>query len=323
TGQPERLNAVDSADPLLRSSHLAVQALRAGGAAVDGPQAALIDGPRGQPVQLAHVRIRDKAGLDWLIVVAVPRSDFLQNVTDNATRSLWLGLLAALAVVGIGLVSLEVLSRDLRKIGVAARQVGDGHFDLPLDVSRSDEIGDLARSFSAMKQRLATDPLTGLASREAILRRAEDRLQQQRRAADRAPFALLFIDVNGFKQINDRHGHGVGDQVLVELGRRLRSALRSSDSLGRLAGDEFLLLIDQIGSEDQLAPLLAALHQRLAEPLVCLQAAGVGAANEDAGISVAIGVALSPRDGQDLISLLHHADADMYRRKPGAQALEA
>ncbi|GAA0745961.1 diguanylate cyclase [Ideonella azotifigens] len=318
-GQPVRLNAADSSDGLLKASHAAVQALLQSPEDAGATRAMRIDGPDGDSVQLAHARIRDAAGLDWLIVVAVPRSDFLQRVSDNAMQSLLLGLLAAVAVVAIGLLSLEVLSRDLKQIATAARQVGEGRFDPTLDVQRQDEIGDLARSFSAMTQRLATDRLTGLASREAMLRRIEDRLAHHRRSGDHQPFALLFLDVNGFKAINDNHGHAVGDKVLVELGERMRGALREEDSVARLAGDEFLVLLELnepgegTDPEAALAPVLAKLKAAFAKPLDSL--AGLPA-TEDEGLEVAIGVALYPEHGDDVTTLLAQADADMYRRKP-------
>ncbi|MCZ3030515.1 GGDEF domain-containing protein, partial [Acinetobacter baumannii] len=86
---------------------------------------------------------------------------------------------------------------------------------------------------------LLTDPLTGLCNRSAILRRIEDRILQQRRRGDRSPFAVLFIDFDHFKAINERFGHAVGDAVLQELGQRLQAGVAPGDLVARYASDEF------------------------------------------------------------------------------------
>ncbi|TDM09130.1 MAG: sensor domain-containing diguanylate cyclase [Ideonella sp. MAG2] len=173
----QRLNAQASNDPLLATVHREVRGLMRGQEGDLGVRARKITGPDGAAVQVAYARIRDTAGLDWIIAVAVPRSDFLKTVTDNVYQTVALSLLAALAVVAVGMLSLSVVSRDLRKLATAAKDVGDGQFDTPLRIKRSDEIGDLAESFSVMRHKLATDRLTGLASREAMVRRLEDRIR--------------------------------------------------------------------------------------------------------------------------------------------------
>lgn len=305
-GTAQRLDASATDDPLLASTYLQVRALidEAGEAAAT--RSTRIDGPDGSSVQVAYARLRDSAGLDWIIAVAVPRSDFLHKVTSNLYQSIALALLAALAVVGVGWISLGVVSRDLRAIAVAARQIGEGHFDTPLQVERNDEIGDLAQSFATMRHKLATDRLTGLANREATMRRIGDRIDRHRRAKDDQPFALLFLDVDGFKAVNDRFGHGAGDQVLRELARRMADGVREGDLVARWAGDEFLIVLDGVGDLTVARRVADQLEARLAEPIDAARGAPIG---------VSIGLALYPRDGDDMPSLIQQADADMYRRK--------
>lgn len=305
-GAAQRLDASTAEDPLLASTYLQVRALidEAGDAAAT--RSTRIDGPDGSSVQVAYARLRDNAGLDWIIAVAVPRSDFLHKVTTNLYQSIALALLAALAVVGVGWISLGVVSRDLRAIAVAARQIGEGHFDTPLRVERNDEIGDLAQSFATMRHKLATDRLTGLANREATMRRIGDRIDRHRRAKDDQPFALLFLDVDGFKAVNDQFGHGAGDQVLRELARRMADGVREGDLVARWAGDEFLIVLDGVGDLTVARRVADQLEARLAEPIDAARGAPVG---------VSIGLALYPRDGDDVPSLIQQADADMYRRK--------
>ena len=124
--------------------------------------------------------------------------------------------------------------------------MGEGILDANIPVDRNDEIGDLAKSFATMQKRLLTDRLTGIPNREAVVRHIEDRIIRQRRRGDSHPFAVLFVDLNEFKQINDRFGHDVGDRVLVEIGQRLMNSLRESDLAARFGGDEFIVLLEEV-----------------------------------------------------------------------------
>ena len=310
-GKPERLNAADSENPLVVATYRAYRSMlkpRTG----QVPRTDVFEAPDGGLVQMAHARLQDNAGLDWVILVAVPRSDFLGGVTRNFQQTTALGVLACVAVLVIGLSVLNVVSRDLRGLARAARSVGEGQLDAPLSVDRRDEIGDLARSFSAMQQRLLTDRLTGLSNREAVLRRIEDRIQQHRRRGDDRPFVVMFADLNQFKRINDRHGHDVGDRVLQELALRLKDAVRTDDVVARYAGDEFLLVLDSVASRADARRLREQIEARLREPLHAMVLLGETAAGDGASI----GLALYPDDGRDVDSLIQRADQDMYSRKP-------
>jgi diguanylate cyclase (GGDEF)-like protein len=308
-GRPVRLNATDSLDALLAASHREVLALIARGDVSEQTHSTLMTGPDQQSVQLAYARIQDSAGLDWFIVVAVPRQDFLGGVTKSAVQTLLLGLLAAVAVVLVGLLAVRVMSRDLRHLTQVARQIGEGQFDTPLNIRRRDEIGELAGSILTMRERLATDRLTGLASREHMIRRIEDRLVRQQRRGDDTAFALLFLDVNGFKLVNDQHGHAIGDKVLAELGQRMQGTLRDGDLVARWSGDEFVILLDRLVAGDAAQQVVDKLHAALAAPLACLPT------EPATQVSVAIGLARCPEDGRDLASLLKAADQRMYRDK--------
>jgi len=309
-GKVERLNAARSDDALLVATHQAVQGLMQQSDDSSRTRAGKIEGPDGSAVQVAYARIRDKAGLDWVIAVAVPRSDYLHRITDNLYQTIVLALLAVAAVVGVGMISLNVVSRDLKKLSQAARQMGEGDFNAPLGIERRDEIGDLAQSFTAMKQRLSTDRLTGLANREAMLRHIDERLALQRRSGDAQQSAVLFADVDRFKEVNDRFGHDAGDKVLIELAQRLESQLREDDLVARWSGDEFVVLLSGIADEADGLRVVDKLKAVLAQPLNSLPA--------DAGVvvGVSIGLAMYPRDGQDVATLVRHADAAMYRDKP-------
>lgn len=152
-----------------------------------------------------------------------------------------------------------------------------------------------------------SDPLTGVLNRRGFERDASKRLSESK---DTATGALLFIDLNGFKQINDRYGHEIGDQLLRTAADRLRTSLRSCDIIGRPGGDEFVALVPDVSSNvaDTLANRLA---RALDEPYV------IG--NESLKCAASIGLALYPANANTLTGLLREADQAMYRAKARAR----
>jgi diguanylate cyclase (GGDEF)-like protein len=310
-----RLSADQSGDAMVAATYRAVQPLLA--SATDTlPHTASYNDANGHVVQIGYARLRDTAGLDWLIIIAVPRSDFLSHVERNLYSTLVLSILAAALVVGVGLLVLNVVTRELRQLATAAKRVGDGQPGQMIRTKRADELGDLARSFDDMQSRLLTDQLTGLSNREAVLRRIEERIVQHRRRGDARPFAVLFADFNRFKQINDRYGHDVGDEVLREMATRLRQGVRTSDVVARYAGDEFLVLLDAVDSRRDVDAARRHLEEVLRRPLQSLATLPASAHGEQQPLSgAAIGAAFFPDDGQDVATLIKHADQDMYRRK--------
>ena len=147
------------------------------------------------------------------------------------------------------------------------------------------------------------DPLTGVLNRRGFERDAAKRLSD---SDDNATGALLYIDLNDFKQINDKCGHEVGDQLLTIAAERLRTSLRSNDIIGRPGGDEFVALVSNV--EPEIAEKLAArLTRRLEEPY------SVGA--EMLHCAASIGLALYPEHASTLTGLLRAADEAMYRAK--------
>jgi diguanylate cyclase (GGDEF)-like protein len=265
---------------------------------------------------VGYSRLRDDAGLDWQIMVAVPRRDFLFRVVENFNQTVALAALAALGTVLIGLWVLATVTRELRALADAARRVGEGELGVPVKSHRRDELGALARSFVQMQSRLHTDQLTGLSNREAVIRHMQDRIERHRRRGDAQPFVVMFADFNRFKSINDRFGHDVGDRVLQEFARRLREDVRSHDMVARYAGDEFVVLIDEVADRSGAEAIRAHLDGSLRRPLAALEALAPG----DATAGAAIGMALYPDDGLDVDALLKHADADMYERKRQARS---
>lgn len=174
----------------------------------------------------------------------------------------------------------------------------------------------VARDVTALRQAEAEirflahhDPLTKLTNRSLFNDRLDSALHAARR--HQTGLALLFLDLDGFKKINDVHGHSMGDRVLCTVARRLEGCVRATDTVSRLGGDEFVVLLTDIESEDSVARKVKQIFAALAEPL----AAGLG---EIPMPACSVGVARYPADGEDAATLLAYADGEMYRMKRSA-----
>ncbi|MFT4116768.1 putative bifunctional diguanylate cyclase/phosphodiesterase [Bradyrhizobium sp.] len=148
------------------------------------------------------------------------------------------------------------------------------------------------------------DELTGLPSRRVIEHHANGLLSRDR-SGER--FALAFLDIDNFKHINDYYGHAVGDELLVELSKRLGRGLRDSDMLSRISGDEFLLLLSPIQSQQEVADFMQSTLERLTAPFF------IG--NSEVFASTSVGVSLYPDHGRSFEMLRQNADIAMYRVK--------
>ncbi len=313
-----RLNVMQSTDPLIAATYRSVRDLTAHAGNTMGPLTSSFEGPDGEIVQTGYYRLQDAAGLDWIIAVAVPRSDFMFQVNRNVKRTVFLGLLASVLIALIGFVVLSLITRDLRRLARITTSVGDGIMDLSMPSYRKDEIGELARSIATMQKRLLTDRLTGIPNREAVVRRVEDRILEHRRRGDSHPFAVLFVDLNGFKAINDRWGHEVGDRVLIEFARRLHDNLEQAGMAARYGGDEFLVLLEEVSGRNDAMQSRERFEVALKLPLELPELDGQSAWELTQGGT--IGLALCPEDGYDVESLIKAADQDMYQRKLGRVA---
>jgi diguanylate cyclase (GGDEF)-like protein/PAS domain S-box-containing protein len=150
------------------------------------------------------------------------------------------------------------------------------------------------------------DELTGLPNRALI----RDRLEQAILAAERAghSLAVAFIDLDGFKLVNDGLGHNAGDELLAIVGTRMQRCLRRSDTLGRFGGDEFVIVLPELAADPAaLSPLLEQVRLAVTEPAL------VG--GQAVQVSCSMGVSMFPRDGADAETLMMNADAAMYRAK--------
>jgi diguanylate cyclase (GGDEF)-like protein len=313
-GENVRINVADSSDALERAAYQAVKQSHI--AMATGAGSLNFSGPTGDASTLAYSQIKDAVGLDWIVVVAAPRSDLMGGITDNVIRTALIAAAAAMAAVLLGLAILRWISRDLTRLAQAARAIGEGAAEVPITIERQDEIGELANCFRLMQRRLRIDHLTGLVNRDALVKRMDERIRRHRRAVDAQTFAVLFIDIDDFKLVNDRWGHDTGDRVLIEIGQRLHASTRSTDLVARYAGDEFVVLLDSVDSAEMAAQVRQKVETVLRQPWLSATAGSSTVIPMSGSVGLAVFAAGSDHTSDDLIK---RADADMYQRKAVAK----
>jgi diguanylate cyclase (GGDEF)-like protein len=153
------------------------------------------------------------------------------------------------------------------------------------------------------------DPLTNLPNRRRLAQCLEDAIARAGRDGDRA--AVLFIDLDRFKNDNDMLGHGVGDQLLVQAAKRLRACARDEDVVARLGGDEFAVVLPAIAADTDAATIAARVIDALAQPFYL--------AGQQLFVSASVGIATYPENGRDAEALLKNADTAMYGAKNGGR----
>jgi diguanylate cyclase (GGDEF)-like protein len=337
---PERMDAIAKAggnldvrslnDPVLNG--IVEVALKA------GAQPQVAESPDGN-FFLGLSRIQ---GPDWYLVTVFPKA-LLQERAFHAAQVILIGGLVTL-LLELALLAWIIrrqVAEPLARLSQAADSVAKGDPEVELDTSRNDELGRLAVNFNHMAtrvrerdealsgraqelehevaerrlseqrmQHMAThDSLTGLANRALL----SDRLNQALAAAERNAhvIAVLFIDLDHFKLINDTLGHDVGDAVLRQIAAKISKLLRKSDTLSRLGGDEFVLLLPEVLRKEDAVLVAEKIIAALSQP--------IAVSGSNFTITPSIGISCYPDDGGDGETLLKHADIAMYRAKDGGR----
>lgn len=226
------------------------------------------------------------------------------NKAQDGTRKFWLRLLAE-----------GSLSDRLWMAGAAGE-------DFPVEVKasvveqreRSDDLymlvfTDISRRVEQeqdLEHRATYDSLTDLPNRYLIYEKISQSISLKKREKE-GKFALLFMDVDGFKAVNDKLGHDVGDALLVELSKRLTSSLRQHDIVGRLGGDEFIVLVGEFSQSQDLGSICQKLLASVGQPFFI--------EGHEVNVSLSIGVSVYPDSGDDMSSLVKNADSAMYTVK--------
>lgn len=167
-----------------------------------------------------------------------------------------------------------------------------------------DKALQLEKLSEKLKHQASHDELTGLLNRRAFFQHLESAISLAQR--QQSKLALVYIDLNNFKTINDTYGHSVGDQLLIHISSRIKHHLRGYDALARLGGDEFVILFQSIGNDD-IQSLADRIHDAVSESITV--------ENQRLTPSLSQGVAVYPEDGITPETLLHHADLQMYANK--------
>lgn len=162
-----------------------------------------------------------------------------------------------------------------------------------------------ARDVAKVRYLAHHDELTGLPNRILLLDRLDQALARAKR--QHKHLALLFLDLDRFKDINDSYGHAVGDEVLRQVAARLSGCLREVDTIARQGGDEFLVLLDGIEQAEQVTQVTARMQEDLARPMIV--------EGREIAVTSSIGIALYPKDGKEVSTLIRMADLAMYRSK--------
>lgn len=306
---PVRLRADRSASPLVRQAYAQLQEnlqpTRTTVRDVDVAHYSFDSTGTGADgrIHMSAIAQRDAAGLDWTMVVAIPRSDHMGNVQRTVIENVLIGLLAAGLAIAAGLWIMQRVTSDVRRLSEATRLLARGQSPERLFAERHDELGVIAKAMEDFKDGLLIDPLTGALTRRTFEKRFANFLAAH---AD-VKLALLFVDLDRFKLINDQHGHAVGDAVLAICAQRIGSVMRKDDLLARFGGDEFVLMLPGVMADDTLDRQIARVSAALDEP-IALAGATMFARGSCGG-------ALFTRDGDSLDQLVKVADARMYAAK--------
>jgi len=289
---------------------------------------AVQDWPDGQAylTGFAHSQgYQDYAGLGWIVLARQAVEQAYAPARETRRNILLWGSGLALLFAALGWALTGYFTRPLRQIARAADRLSAGEITAIPELRSPSEIAVLSQSIrhlveslthqqtalNLMEDRAHSDPLTGLPNRAALERFLP--VAQQRSKAEQSCLALLYLDLDGFKPVNDRFGHAAGDLLLKEVAARLRACLRDGDLVARLGGDEFLMVLQ--------VPAVQALTQarQIAERALQSLAQPVRLGEQEASIGCSIGGALWPLDHADLGEALELADQALYRAKHGGK----
>lgn len=257
-----------------------------------------------------RINYANLALLQFLGVEAVPAELQLLEMVSPSSRSYFVDrALPTLHEKGIWRGELSLVAASGSGLELPVSQVLIGHRNQAGDI---DSISSVARDISeqvAQEQELTRlalhDPLTGLSNRRLF----QDRMQITASRSERAgtPFAVVFIDVDDFKTMNDTLGHEAGDEILVAVAERLVGCVRASDTVSRFGGDEFCILFDSVDGEAHVIELANRITEVVGRPLIV--------AGMEVSVSLSVGVVVASGTETEPHALLRQADAAMYQAK--------
>ncbi|MEW6345456.1 MAG: diguanylate cyclase [Paraburkholderia sp.] len=257
--------------------------------------------------------------------LAKPLDEVLAGANQLGERIIRMVLVSSVLAFLLAILFARALTQPLQMLAHAATYFFADHTMGALPLKRTDEIGVLARCFDRMRREIRSqldalhskqhelvhlashDALTGLPNRMLFIQKLETAIHEAAASGER--LAVLFVDLDRFKQINDQFGHAVGDQVLASVARRLQLVLSERDTVARLGGDEFIVLIRGAASTGAAPGIAAGIVDSLNEVLLIDEQPMV--------VGASIGISEYPADGASAEMLLLNADAAMYAAKSG------
>lgn len=260
----------------------------------------------------------DYEGLGWHVIVRQPE-EIAYNGVNNLERFMW--VISIISIIGFALIGWAIadqIAKPLRTITVAAKEIGRGsQREMPV-VQGIRDVEDLSLSIRNMVQTITTtqsrlihmeslahqDTLTSLPNRIALYEKMEESI-----AGSKEPWIILFMDLDGFKAINDVYGHKAGDQVLITVANRLKHFAKENQFVSRLGGDEFVFLM-KVESEH-----IQAHGQACMNEIIALIQKPIALNDQSVSIGCSIGAAVYPTDSDHPIEAMHLADEALYASK--------
>lgn len=243
--------------------------------------------------QIAYANVHD---YPLIITISQELDDFLSEFFVHKKRLIWiLVTLSSLCFLG-----LYLLVKLINKKHEYLSELANSYY------KNSELIEKLEQEHQASQKAASVDSLTGLYNRRLFIFQAQKKLSAAKR--NRLAYAVLFVDLDRFKTINDTLGHRIGDLLLKEVANRLSTSTRESDVVARFGGDEFVVMLSELATEKNITPIVEKIINSISKPYENLD-------GHQITTSPSIGIAVYPRDGSDIDSLLLNADAAMYKSK--------
>ncbi len=285
---------------------------------------------RGYPTEpTAAVFLRQPLGdyvsIDRFVIIglSMPQKEITRPTRALASATLNIVLIFSGIALVLALWMSRALTYPLQLILQAVERVSTGHDLSELPLNRNDELGDLARGVAHMHTQIRDqmvvldehrrsldhlarhDTLTSLPNRRMFFDVLHQAISRVERAGTQ--LAVMFVDLDHFKEVNDIHGHATGDRVLQAAAARLQHCVRAVDTLARLGGDEFIILVEALGTREPVT--------QIAQKLILQFETPINAGQHVIKLGVSIGISILPDDGTDAETLVAHADEAMYAAK--------
>lgn len=258
-----------------------------------------------------------------ILGMSQPMAKVIEKIDHQGWKTVQMIALVGFLSVILAMVVARRVTRPLKLMTRAMTLFAENQQVSPLNFGRQDEVGVLAASLNVMQNTVVAnlhelnesreairhlaqhDGLTGLPNRALFSDRLQQALAQAQR--DRSSLAVMFVDLDGFKPVNDTYGHQVGDSLLLSVAQRMQACVRHADTIGRVGGDEFEVLLPWVQSAYDATVVAEKICHSLSQVMLIEGHALV--------ISASVGVAIYPDHAKDQLSLLRQADAAMYEAK--------